>query len=323
MESFEGRVAVVTGGGTGMGRELVRQLTAAGASVAMCDVSAEAMADTVSLCEDDAEGGAWVRPLSVVADVSDEDQVLAFRDAVAASFDHVNLLFNNAGIGGGGSFVSDPRAEWERTYGVCWGGVYLCTRAFLPLLLTADQGRVVNTSSVNGFWASLGPGIPHTAYSAAKFAVKGFTEALISDFRLNAPHLEASVVMPGHIGTSIVINSGKAHGREPKEMTASDIAEIRDRSARQGLDLSAVSDEDIRVGMQARAESFRDDAPMTAAEAASVILDGVRARRWRILVGTDAQILDAMVRQHPEDAYEPDFMDRVHAQGALTFTTPD
>ena len=77
------------------------------------------------------------------------------------------------------------------------------------MLLKADEGHIVNTCSVNGFWASVGLGVPHTAYSAAKFAVKGFTEALINDLRLNAPHIKCSVVMPGHIGTSIVSNSRK------------------------------------------------------------------------------------------------------------------
>ena len=75
--------------------------------------------------------------------------------------------------------------------------------------MKADEGHIVNTSSVNGFWASVGPDVTHTAYSAAKFAVKGFTEALITDLRLNAPHIKCSVVMPGHIGTSIVANSRK------------------------------------------------------------------------------------------------------------------
>ena len=202
--------------------------------------------------------------------------------------DHINLLFNNAGIGGGGSFVLDERDDWERTFNICWGGVYLCTRTFMPMLLASTEGHVVNTSSVNGFWASLGLGIPHTAYSAAKFAVKGFTEALITDFRLNAPHLRASVVMPGHIGTSIVINSGKVLGREPKELTAEQIAELRTRLERSGIDVGGASDDDIRLGMQLRGEMFRDNAPTTAAQAATVILDGVRANEWRILVGDDA-----------------------------------
>jgi hypothetical protein len=83
--------------------------------------------------------------------------------------------------------------EWERTFNICWGGVYNCTRAFLPLLQHAEEGHIVNTSSINGFWASVGPRIPHTAYSAAKFAVKGFTEALITDLRINAPHSKTPV----------------------------------------------------------------------------------------------------------------------------------
>jgi len=320
VEQFEGRLAVVTGGGSGMGRELVRQLAAAGCSVATCDLSAEHLAETLQLATDEATGGATVS--TFVADVSDEEHLVAFREHVVATHetDHLHLLFNNAGIGGGGSFVNDPRHEWEKTFAVCWGGVYGSTRVFLPMLLKAPEGHVVNTSSVNGFWASLGPGIPHTAYSAAKFAVKGFTEALISDFRLNAPHLRASVVMPGHIGTSIVINSSKVHGRDPKELTAEQLEEMRQRLAQMGLDLSAASDEDIRLGIQAQAESFRDNAPMSAAEAATVILDGVRANEWRILVGDDAVLLDSMVRQAPRDAYEPGFMDRVRAQGAFGFT---
>src|SRR3954451_11663247 len=202
MESFEGRVAVVTGGGSGMGRELVRQLSSEGSHVANCDVSEENLAETLELSLADAPGG--VRVTTHLADVSDRAQVDAFAAAAAAAHetDHIHLLFNNAGIGGGGSFVTEEPDQWEKTFGVCWGGVYNGTRAFLPLLMASSEGHVVNTSSVNGFWASLGPQRPHTAYSAAKFAVKGFTEALITDFAVHAPHLKASVVMPGHIGPS-------------------------------------------------------------------------------------------------------------------------
>lgn len=314
---FGGRVAVVTGGGTGMGRELVRQLIAQGCDVATCDVMEDTLAETAASC---ARGDGCGEILTGIADVSVESQVLAFRDRVAAWRPHVNLLFNNAGIGGGGSILHDSREEWDTTFAVCWNGVYFNTRAFLQLLLDAPVGQVVNTSSVNGFWASLGPNIPHTAYSAAKFAVKGFTEALITDFRINAPHLRAAVVMPGHIGTSIAINSRKLLGHDPKEMTEEQLSQLRERLGRSGLDVSGASDEDLRVGLQAQAESFRDNAPMSAAQAAEAILEGVRRGQWRILVGTDAAILDEMVREQPWDAYLPDFMDRVHARGALNFT---
>ena len=92
------------------------------------------------------------------------------------------------------------------------------------MLVKADEGHIVNTSSVNGFWASVGMGVSHTAYSAAKFAVKGFTEALINDLRLNAPHIKCSVVMPGHIGTSIVSNSRKIQsGTESERLSDNEI----------------------------------------------------------------------------------------------------
>ena len=314
MEQFEGRIAVITGGGTGMGRELARQLAAEGCHVALCDVSEESMEQTLGLCQQ--AGPAGLRVTGFVADVSDEEQVIAFRDAVARDHDtdHVHLLFNNAGIGGAGSFVFDDREEWDKTFSVCWNGVYFCTRAFLPMLLASPEGHLVNTSSVNGFWASLGPGSAHTAYSAAKFAVKGFSEALVNDFRLNAPHLKVSLVMPGHVGTSIVINSGRILGRDPKEMSDDQLAETRARIERMGFAVGGATNEQIRQALVARAEQFRDQAPMTAAEAATVILDGVRAERWRILVGRDAEILDRMVRETPEEAYEASFMERFVAQ---------
>ncbi len=150
--------------------------------------------------------------------------------------------------------------------------------------------------------------------------MKGFTEALITDFRLNAPHLRASVVMPGHIGTSIAINSGKLLGRDPKELTAEQIADVRARMAKLGIDTSPASDEDLRQLMIARAESFRDDAPLTAAQAATIILDGVRANRWRILVGADAEETDRRVRANPELAYEPEFHQALLADRVFGFT---
>ncbi len=278
MESFTGKVAVVTGGASGMGRELVRQLTAQGCHVALCDLSVEEMEETKRLALADAPEGTVVT--THVCDVSDEASQLAFRDAVVTQHqtDHVNLLFNNAGIGGGGSVITDPREVWERTFNVCWGGVYLGVRTFLPLVIASDEGHIVNTSSVNGFWASIGPDRPHTAYSAAKFAVKGFSEALITDLRVNAPHVKVSVVMPGHIGTSIVENSMR-HGAHELDMETAEMVQLM-------------------------SDMFRDQAPMTAAEASTEILDGVREGRWRILVGDDARKLDLAVRANPEIAYE-------------------
>jgi NAD(P)-dependent dehydrogenase (short-subunit alcohol dehydrogenase family) len=316
MKDFAGRIAVITGGGTGMGRELARQLVAEGCNVAMCDVSADAMAETKQLCEVE-KLPQGLRVTTHIADVSIEDELKRFRDELAEQHatDKIHLLFNNAGIGGGGSLFTSTREQWERTFNICWGGVYLGVRTFLPMLLRADQGHIVNTSSVNGFWASVGLGVSHTAYSAAKFAVKGFTEALINDLRLNAPHIKCSVVMPGHIGTSIVSNTRKVQsGTESDRLNPNEILQARQRLNGMGTDTSAMSDEDIQAIALDRARTFRDEAPMTAAAAAKVILDGVKAERWRILVGDDAHLLDERVRQTPERAYDAEFFQNFAAE---------
>ena len=316
MKDFSGKLAVITGGGTGMGRELARQLVAEGCDVAICDVIDENMAETVRLCESEAPQG--IRVTAHRCDVANEEEVQRFRDEVLDQHkrDHVNLLFNNAGIGGVVSFVNDPREDWERTFNICWYGVYYCSRAFMPALVAADEAHLVNTSSVNGFWATLGPGSTHSAYAAAKFAVKGFSEALINDFRVNAPHVKVSVVMPGHIGTSIAINTGRVMGRAAaEEMPAEQVAVVRKRIEAQGMDLSGVTDDQIRAMIKERGESFRDNAPTTASAAAADILKGVKEERWRILLGDDAHVLDRMVRENPEDAYEDSFMEKLRAEG--------
>jgi len=302
MHIESGQIAVITGGGTGIGRALALQLSAQGVHVAMCDVSADNMAETRALCLAAAPAG--TRVSCTLADVGQEPAVLAFRDAVRAQHqtDHIHLLFNNAGTAGGGAFVNGNRADWERTFQIDWYGVYYNARAFMPMLVASPVGCIVNVSSVNGFWASLGPDAPHTAYSAAKFAVKGFTEALITDLRVNAPHVSCALVMPGHIGTSIALNTYDAH-----KMPAALVAVMRARMVKAGAPVADASDDQIRALMHQRAVDFRDKAPTTADQAATTILDGVRAGRWRILVGEDAQRLDVMVRNAPEDAYEAAF----------------
>ena len=311
MKDFAGKMAVVTGGGTGMGRELVRQLVAEGCNVAMCDVSASTMEETKRLCEA-ARLPQGLRITTHVADVSDADAVRRFRDEVEKQqeTDRINLLFNNAGVGGGGSMIVNTPEEWERTFNICWGGVYNNTRAFLPMMLKAEEGHIVNTSSINGFWASVGPRVPHTSYAAAKFAVKGFSEALIADLRMNAPHIAVSVVMPGHIGTAIATNSLKVHGGNQEDtLNATQLAQTRARLASMGRDPASLSDQDIQALVEERARRFLEEAPTTAVQAATIILDGVKSGRWRILVGADAHIIDERVRQSPERAYDVDFFE--------------
>jgi NAD(P)-dependent dehydrogenase (short-subunit alcohol dehydrogenase family) len=309
MESFSGKLAVVTGGGSGMGRELVRQLAAQGCSVATCDWHPDAVAETAALAQADA--GPGVRVTSHACDVSDETQVLRFRDELLGQHgrEHVDVVFSNAGIGGGGSFVTAPRAEWEHTFAVDFGGTYFCARAFLPLLVASGDGVLVNTSSVNGLWATLGPGMPNHAYCTAKFAVRGFTEGLIEDLRNNAPQVRVAVVMPGHVGTDIVGNSFRAHGRDPEQLTEAQLKEMYSADARAGLVAAGVlaedaSAEDLRQWLIQMGNDFRDKAPLSAAQAAAVILDGVLSGAWRILVGADAAMIDERIRANPEVAYD-------------------
>jgi short-subunit dehydrogenase len=143
--------------------------------------------------------------------------------------------------------------------------------------------------------------------------VKGFTEALITDLRIHAPHVKVSLVMPGHIGTSIFFNTAAVLGRpSPKEMTAEDLRPLRERF---GAAANALSDDQLRAILQQLGEQFRDAAPTSAAEAATIILDGVRGDVWRILVGADAIALDQMVRAAPEQAYETSFVQQLRQQG--------
>ena len=302
MESFVDKIAVVTGGGTGMGRELVRQLAKDGCHVAMCDVIEENMHETYEIVTNESPN---VKISMHVCDVSIEDQVNQFKDDVLVQHDtdKINLLFNNAGIGGGGSFVEGSREEWEKCFAVCWYGVYYCTRAFIDYIVSSEEGHIINTSSINGFWASLG-GTPHTSYSAAKFAVKGFSEALIDDLRVNAPHVNVSVVMPGHIGTSIAENTGKILGGK---RTEEDLEKIKENMIKMGLPVHNFSPEQIEQQIKDNAEAFKNNAPTTSAQAAEIILSAVKRKEWRILVGDDAKAIDEWVRGAPEDAYNISF----------------
>jgi NAD(P)-dependent dehydrogenase (short-subunit alcohol dehydrogenase family) len=322
MKDFAGKVAVITGAGSGIGRALARQLMAEGCNVALCDISQANLDETRRLCL--ADGPPQGTRLSThVADVSVEAQLIEAREAVARELqtDKIHLLFNNAGVGGGGSLFADSRAAWERTFNICWGGVYLGVRTFMPMLLKADAAHIINVSSVNGFWASIGKGVPQTSYSAAKFAVKGFTEALMTDLEVHAPHIKCSVVMPGHIGTGIIANSRRVHeGVQSDTLGPGEIARIREKLVRSGQPSEALTDAAIQAMTDDAARIAMEAAPTTADQAASIILDGVRAGRWRILVGEDAVETDRHVRARPEEAYSDDFY-RNYAPGFARLTS--
>ncbi len=263
--TFSNRIAVLTGGASGIGREILLQLVRRGTHVAVCDIDDKGLQAAARRAR---SSNPAVRVTTHLHDVSDEKAVEQLAREVARDHesDAVHLLFNNAGVVGGGSFVTGQRDEWERTFAVSWFGTYNCTRAFLPMLIAADQAVIVNTSSVSGLWASLGAGSPHTAYSSAKFAVRGFTESLLIDLRKHAPHVSAVLVMPGHVRTGMPAPP---------------------RSWRRALN-----------------SLFADYQPVSAIQAAEAILNAVSNGEWRVVIGQDAEAVDERVRADPWTAYD-------------------
>jgi NAD(P)-dependent dehydrogenase (short-subunit alcohol dehydrogenase family) len=307
--SYVGRVAVVTGGASGMGRELALQLAARGCSVAVCDLNRADLEETLELARAGAAEG--VRLSSHRCDVSDRAAVERFRDEVIAAHatDHVDLLFNNAGIHGADSFVAGDRDQWERVFAVCWNAVYLPSRAFLPLLMASPQAYLVNTSSLNSFFAKHGNGAPCTAYSAAKYAVRGFSEALIEDLRIHAPTVRVAVVLPGTVVTGLGQNSDRILGHRPDATATAGANGLRDYLLNLGVMVADVGETDL-----SRISALLREIFMTPVDqAVRQILDAVRAGRWRILVGEDAWDVDEQVRSSPEAAYDPDGPTQVNA----------
>lgn len=301
VKSIRNRLAVITGGGSGVGRELAYLLSLEGCSLAICDISECRMAATKKLCES-ANPRVDARISTHLVDVADERQVVRFAHEVGEQHqtDFIHLLFNNAAIAGGGSFIKSSRAEWDRTFNICWNGVHFTTRAFLPMLQKAEEGHVINLSSAAGFWAAASVSIPHTAYAAAKFAVKGFSESLIVDFRQNAPHLRCSVVMLGHVGTPLVENTR----RVLEDGDGSDESVKRSHLAVCGFDVTEMTSAQVNEVSTRLEKDYIRFATTSARKAAEVIVAGVKADRWRIIVGEDANLLDRHVRQNPEEAYE-------------------
>ncbi|SEE34095.1 Short-chain dehydrogenase [Streptomyces sp. 2231.1] len=265
MSSVRGRVAAVTGAGSGIGRNLSFELAKRGARLAVSDVDDRGMEETADRAK---ALGAEVHTAHL--DVSDRAAVEAYAATVAEHFGVVHQIYNNAGIAGGGQSVLD--AEWElydRTLAVNLFGVIHGTKAFLPHLIASGDGHVVNISSLNGYLAQ--PTL--SAYCASKFGVRGFTEALRTEMLAGRHPVRVSVVHPGGVKTNIAtaaLEQARARGLAP---------------TRQQLDRARVYNEKLLK--------------MPAEQAARIIVDGVEAGRPRIRVGTDAKIVDRLVRLAP------------------------
>lgn len=254
MQGFAGKVAVVTGAGSGIGQALAVELGRSGAKLAISDIDTEGLADTEQRLK---AIGTPVK--SDRLDVTEREAFLRYADAVSERFGRVNQIYNNAGIAFIGDVEVTPFKDIERVMDVDYWGVVNGTKAFLPHLIASGDGHVVNVSSVFGLFAVPG----QAAYNSAKFAVRGFTEALRQEMVRAGHPVRVTTVHPGGIKTAIARNATAAEGLD------------RDQLARLF---------DKRM------------ARTTPQRAAEIILDGVRKNRARVLVGGDAKVLDILVR---------------------------
>ena len=254
MKTFAGRVAAITGAGSGIGRALATDLAHRGAHLALCDIDEVGLAETVAACE-----GFGVKVTSQRVDVADRAAVFAWADEVVADHGRVNLIFNNAGVALTADVESVSYEDFEWLMNINFWGVVHGTKAFLPHLRAAGEGHIVNISSVFGLIS-----VPsQSAYNAAKFGVRGFTDALRMELAISGGGVSCTTVHPGGIKTNIA------------------------RNARMYDNIIDVE--------QAR-EEFDKIAATSPAKAARKILAAVAHDRRRVLVGLDARALDLVAR---------------------------
>jgi butyryl-CoA dehydrogenase len=258
MKSFAGRVAAITGAGSGIGRALAQNLSRQGAHLALSDIDEVGLAETVSSCE-----GHGVKVTSQRVDVADREAVYAWADQVVADHGKVNLIFNNAGVALSATIEAMSYEDFEWLMNINFWGVVYGTKAFLPHLEASGEGHVVNLSSVFGLLS-----IPsQSAYNAAKFAVRGFTDALRIELDLSDGNVSSTTVHPGGIKTNIA------------------------RNGRMDASVAALSG-----GLERAHEEF-DKVAMTSPEkAARQILAAVQKNKRRALIGPDAKVLDFISR---------------------------
>ncbi|MEA1080056.1 SDR family NAD(P)-dependent oxidoreductase [Marinobacter qingdaonensis] len=251
MKDLNNKVAVITGAGSGIGRALALALAQQGCRLAISDVNDTGLAETVAALKD-----ADVK--SYRLDVADRDAIYAHAEAVVKDFGQVNLVINNAGVALSASVREMTDEDFKWVMDIDFWGVAHGSRAFLPHLIASGDGHLVNISSVFGLI-----GVPkQSAYNAAKFAVRGFTEALRQEMNLEQQPVAVSCVHPGGIRTNIA------------------------NSARMGKSENGA----------AQRKGFDKLAMTTPEKAAATIVRGIRRDESRILVGPDAWGIDAINR---------------------------
>ena len=266
MKSFLNKTAVITGAGSGMGRYLAVLLAKAGCDVAICDINEDALAGTSKMVNH-----YNVACSTHTVDIGDKEQIDALYEEVIQRHKTVDLLFNNAGITVLSNFEHMPEKDWDRVINVNFHGVVNLTRKFLSHLSERPEAALVNTSSIFGMIT-----VPNqSVYHAAKFAVRGFTESITKEFK--GTNLQIHAVHPGHIGTNILASAK------------------REESA---PDLSLVNIVGKNLSQEEQGKIFRENG-MHPSRAAQIILEGVKAKKSRILVGLDAIVMDLSQRLTP------------------------
>jgi NAD(P)-dependent dehydrogenase (short-subunit alcohol dehydrogenase family) len=262
MKSFRDRVAVITGAGSGIGRALAFELGAAGCKLALSDINEASVKQVAKELKD-----AGRDVIADRLDVADRQAVYAYADKVAKKFGTVNLVINNAGVALGSTVEEMSYEDFEWLMGINFWGVVYGTKAFLPYLKKAEEGHIVNISSVFGLI-----GVPsQSAYNAAKFAVRGFTESLRQELELDGGNVSCTSVHPGGIKTNIA------------------------RNARITEDTSRITGLDPEASKKQFEKMFRT----TPEQAAATIISGIRGNKRRVLIGPDAVAIDTMQRLLP------------------------
>ena len=262
MKSFRDRVAVITGAGSGIGRALAIELGAAGCKLALSDINEAAVKQVAKELK-----AAGRDVIADRLDVADREAFYAYADKVAKKFGTVNLVINNAGVAVGSTVEQTSYEDFEWLMGINFWGVVYGTKAFLPHLKRADEGHIVNISSVFGLI-----GVPtQSAYNAAKFAVRGFTESLRQELEIEGSTVSCTSVHPGGIKTNIAKN------------------------ARMSSNVSTITGLDGEASKEQFEKMFRT----TPEQAAAAIIAGIRGNKRRVLIGADAVAIDTMQRLLP------------------------